>query len=115
CADPDDDAPRLIFADWLDEHGEAAGIPDAAARAEFIRVQIALAHGVEDEERRALLEARQSGLIEQHGGDWEQPASRLRDAHWHRVFRRGFQEDATVLHWSAFESQADILFTEAPT
>ena len=29
---PDDDAPRLIYADWLDEHGE----PE---RAEFIRVQ----------------------------------------------------------------------------
>ena len=33
---PDDDAPRLVFADWLDEHGE----PE---RAEFIRVQIKLA------------------------------------------------------------------------
>src|SRR5579885_46194 len=31
-AAPDDDAPRLIYADWLDEHGEPA-------RAEFIRVQ----------------------------------------------------------------------------
>jgi uncharacterized protein (TIGR02996 family) len=31
-ASPDDDAPRLIYADWLDEHG-------AEARAELIRVQ----------------------------------------------------------------------------
>jgi uncharacterized protein (TIGR02996 family) len=35
-ANPDEDTPRLMFADWLDEHGE----PD---RAEFIRVQIELA------------------------------------------------------------------------
>lgn len=35
-AAPADDAPRLIFADWLDEHGE----PE---RAEFIRCQIELA------------------------------------------------------------------------
>lgn len=35
-ARPDDDIPRLIFADWLDDHGEAE-------RAEFIRVQCALA------------------------------------------------------------------------
>jgi uncharacterized protein (TIGR02996 family) len=35
-AAPDDDAPRLIYADWLDEHGEAE-------RAEFIRVQCELA------------------------------------------------------------------------
>ena len=32
-AHPDDDTPRLIFADWLDEQGDSA-------RAEFIRVQI---------------------------------------------------------------------------
>jgi uncharacterized protein (TIGR02996 family) len=33
---PADDGPRLVFADWLDEHGESA-------RADFIRTQIALA------------------------------------------------------------------------
>ena len=32
---PEDDAPRLIYADWLDEHGR----PD---RAEFIRLQCAM-------------------------------------------------------------------------
>jgi uncharacterized protein (TIGR02996 family) len=35
-AAPDDDAPRLIYADWLDEHGDPA-------RAEFIRAQVVLA------------------------------------------------------------------------
>src|SRR5262249_29199298 len=38
---PDDDAPRLVYADWLDEHGETE-------RAEFIRVQITLASLAED-------------------------------------------------------------------
>lgn len=36
CQAPDDDAPRLVFADWLDENGD----PD---RAEFIRLQVQLA------------------------------------------------------------------------
>ena len=36
-AAPDDDAPRLVYADWLEEHG---GEPE---RAEFIRVQCELA------------------------------------------------------------------------
>jgi len=31
-ANPDDDTPRLVYADWLDEHNEPA-------RAEFVRVQ----------------------------------------------------------------------------
>src|SRR5262249_56850238 len=35
-ATPEDDAPRLVYADWLDEHG----VPDWA---EFIRVQVELA------------------------------------------------------------------------
>jgi uncharacterized protein (TIGR02996 family) len=33
CANPDDDTPRLVFADWLQEHGEEK-------RAAFIRSQI---------------------------------------------------------------------------
>src|SRR5688500_16170422 len=32
---PDDDAPRLVYADWLDDHGDAD-------RAEFIRAQCEL-------------------------------------------------------------------------
>jgi uncharacterized protein (TIGR02996 family) len=36
CQAPDDDAPRLVFADWLDENGD----PE---RAEFIRLQVRLA------------------------------------------------------------------------
>jgi uncharacterized protein (TIGR02996 family) len=36
CENPDDDAPRLVYADWLDEHGDPR-------QAEFIRVQIELA------------------------------------------------------------------------
>jgi uncharacterized protein (TIGR02996 family) len=37
AANPDDDTPRLIFADWLQENGEDD-------RAEFIRLQCELAH-----------------------------------------------------------------------
>ncbi len=33
CDNPDDDVPRLVFADWLQEHGEED-------RAGFIRMQI---------------------------------------------------------------------------
>ncbi len=35
CESPDDDVPRLVFADWLEENGEAE-------RAEFIRAEIEL-------------------------------------------------------------------------
>jgi uncharacterized protein (TIGR02996 family) len=39
-ADPADDAPRLVYADWLEEHGQ----PE---RAEFIRVQCELARDID--------------------------------------------------------------------
>src|SRR5947209_12547364 len=41
CESPDDDAPRLVFADWLDENGDAE-------RAEFIRRHIRLALNPDD-------------------------------------------------------------------
>jgi uncharacterized protein (TIGR02996 family) len=44
AAAPDDDAPRLAYADWLSDHGG----PPWRARAEFIRLQI-------DAHRRAVL------------------------------------------------------------
>jgi uncharacterized protein (TIGR02996 family) len=40
-AHPEDDAPRLIYADWLDDRGQ----PGDADRAEFIRAQVGLASG----------------------------------------------------------------------
>src|SRR5437868_6707171 len=76
-ADPDDDAPRLIYADWLDEQGESE-------RAEFIRVQVALARMDEDDERRPELEARKSELTGRLGAAREADAdgrpAELRDA-----------------------------------
>ena len=39
CHDPADDVPRLVLADWLDDHGDPV-------RAEFIRAGITMArHG----------------------------------------------------------------------
>jgi uncharacterized protein (TIGR02996 family) len=52
AAAPHDDAPRLVYADWLDEH--AAELPKkereaTAARAEIIRVQCELARLAEED------------------------------------------------------------------
>lgn len=38
-----DDTPRVVFADWLDEHGRDHGIADAADRAAMIRAGVELA------------------------------------------------------------------------
>lgn len=75
-ANPDDDLPRLVYADWLEEHGE----PE---RAEFIRVQVELARrsgevcvacddGAECECDIRQLRRRERELIDAHGFDWFQ-------------------------------------------
>src|SRR3954470_21924045 len=60
---PDDDLPRLVYADWLDEHGE----PE---RAEFIRVQCELARLPRDESRFAELKRREAELLAEHEAKW---------------------------------------------
>jgi uncharacterized protein (TIGR02996 family) len=65
-AQPDDDTLRLAMADWLDENEDPA-------RAEFIRVQVELARGVEERERRVALEKRQAELLVGHEREWVRP------------------------------------------
>ena len=52
----EDDAPRLVFADWLDDNGDPQ-------RAEFIRVQCALARMSDDDPRRDEFGAREEELL----------------------------------------------------
>jgi uncharacterized protein (TIGR02996 family) len=59
---PDDDTPRLIYADWLEEHGDPHG--------EFIRVQCALAKLPLGDSRRYALAKRERQLWERHNMEW---------------------------------------------
>jgi uncharacterized protein (TIGR02996 family) len=102
-ADPADDAPRLIYADWLDEHGDGA-------RAEFIRVQCALPRLTVSDDRYWELQARERQLLWANGKHWAGPLRRL-VKRWH--FRRGLVE-AVTLRADAFLRQADTLFRVAP-
>lgn len=60
---PDDDAPRLVFADWLDERGESG-------RAEFIRIQCELESSKLDKKRKQELRLRERELLNLHRRDW---------------------------------------------
>ncbi len=60
---PDDDTPRLVYADWLQEHEQ----PD---RAEFIRIQVQLAGLDQTDPRRASLEDRENELLRTHEAEW---------------------------------------------
>src|SRR5262245_43371184 len=76
---PEDDAPRLAYADWSDENGD----PELA---EFIRVQIALARLTFDAPQRPSLVTREQALRQEHGRRWAEP---LRGLDWGWRFGRG--------------------------
>jgi uncharacterized protein (TIGR02996 family) len=111
-AEPDDDAPRLVLSDWLEEHGDQA-------RAEFIRVQCQMTRAAAawgrnesptwnrfDQQGRevadldpeyAALHARARALVAEHGARWAEdlPAPVADAEKWPRVgtwtvFDRGF-------------------------
>jgi uncharacterized protein (TIGR02996 family) len=85
-AEPDDDGLRLIYADWLEEHG-------GEARAEFIRVQIESARLPDNDARQWDLAEREQQLLAEHGTDW---TSTLRPFVRRCGFRRGFVEQILV-------------------
>jgi len=96
AARPDDDLPRLIFADWLDEHGDAE-------RAEFIRLQCSAARGnFDDGPRGAALEAL-------HRREWLADLPEV----YYAEFRRGFVEHI-VLHATTFLASGANLLRRTP-
>jgi len=111
-ADSDDDLPRLVYADWLDESGD----PDGAR---FLRAQIALAALPEWNPQAVALrrtqpewdlsEARRVGLPplpEERGLRWP-PAG-------HGAFRRGFGYWAQVPMLTALRTELPRLLEREP-
>ncbi|MDY3551891.1 TIGR02996 domain-containing protein [Gemmata sp. JC717] len=99
---PDDDAQRLIFADWLDEEGDPRG--------RFIRVQLALAHLPEGDRARPALLAEERQLLAAHRDTWEAPLRGLTSG---PVFRRGFVDEVKV-EAKQFLQHAHRIFDAAP-
>jgi uncharacterized protein (TIGR02996 family) len=106
CANPDDDAPRLVYADWLEENGR----PE---RAEFIRVQLALAGPEADGHRRGELRRREQELRQAHGDEWLQPLRELLGPKSTPRFERGFPAQL-ALGVRQFTDHAEELFRLAP-
>jgi len=100
---PEDDAPRLIYADWLDEHGQSE-------RAEFIRVQCAMDRIPPGTARWRALAERSLRLERNRRAIWTGPVhERVLDAE----FCRGFV-DAVRLTIEQFTFAADQLVRLEP-
>jgi uncharacterized protein (TIGR02996 family) len=102
-AAPDDDAPRLIYADWLDEHGQ----PE---RAEFIRLQCQLATLPQYSPERQILEKREQELLRVYRSKWSQAIAPIaRDVEFHRGF-----VDTVAVGARKFVTHGDTLFDLEP-
>lgn len=113
-AEPDQDAPRLVYADWLITRTD----PQLAARGELIVVQCALEQ-LQDTDEHNRLKARDFELVERHGNTWcahvGLGAVRYNwyDSEWEADFQRGFIETVS-LPASEYPGVAGPLFTNEP-
>jgi uncharacterized protein (TIGR02996 family) len=103
-AEPYDDAPRLIYADWLEEHGDAE-------RAEFVRVQCRLATLDDDAPDRPALDRRERQLWVKHRGAWQRPLPTLLREF---PFRRGFVHPNLTRNSKQFLRLTDEVLDAAP-
>src|SRR5262245_11845729 len=83
--DPDDDGPRLVYADFLDERGDPQG--------EVIRLQCERATLAEDDPRVEALVKREQELLAEHQEEWVGAVGLFSTGY---AFRRGFIESVTL-------------------
>src|SRR5262249_48998724 len=103
---PEDDAPRLIYADWLEEHGDAE-------QAEFIRLQLQLDRPAETEPGGHDQQGRREDLLHQQRATWRAGLPETPGICW-QAFRRGFPEAVEVEGVEPFLRHARRLFAAAP-
>jgi uncharacterized protein (TIGR02996 family) len=121
--EPDSDTPRLIYADWLEDHGQGA-------RAEFIRVQCERARPGADPARAAELETPWAWhLLVENWEAWVGPLRELVGPDGARLgeqwlmggphpdglsrFRRGFVESLT-LRAEVLLARGDDVYRQLP-
>lgn len=128
---PDDLVTRLVYADWLDENGDIE-------RAEFIRVQCALATeqlgcdrfmyacgefctleglemlGCDRCQRYSVLKQREMKLLPTfEKGIHNRYQNQLQPKRWSFLFRRGFVEELFI-HWQDWVKHHKLLIAELP-
>jgi uncharacterized protein (TIGR02996 family) len=106
-ADPDDDGVRLVYADWLEEHGDLK-------RADFTRTQIRLAQVPEHDPFYQEVEEQRRRFI--YGKDFDPTLPKLpQGIDWDvAAWRRGFPAAVRAESIPAFLRHAERLFRLAP-
>jgi uncharacterized protein (TIGR02996 family) len=104
AANPEDDGPRLVYADWLTDN-------DQPHRAEFIRLQCRLASMDELDPERLPLEQREDDFLFVYRYQWPPLPAWARMIH--NAFRRGFL-DRTSMTAADLLKRGPAIFDKAP-
>jgi uncharacterized protein (TIGR02996 family) len=105
-AEPEDDSVRLVYADWLDEHGDQD-------RAEFIRVQCELARLGASDRRVQRLRHREKLLLRQHATEWAGSLRQL-ECYGYIGFERGFVYSVRQVEAEEFLNHLPDFFERHP-
>lgn len=108
-AQPDEDTPRLVYADWLQEHGDEE-------QAQFIRDSIRLSRMRDEEVGRKYLLAGLTKLGGMKGRAWVEALGLSGADAWsdNGGFVRGMMEDVCYWDLEAFLGEAEVLFARLP-
>jgi uncharacterized protein (TIGR02996 family) len=104
AANVEDDAPRLVYADWLEENGD----PERAA---FIRGQCRLPKMGPCDPERFALQIEAEALLEKFGKQFPKPLAKITK---NVEFRRGFPY-RVVLQVEKFVAHHEALLAAGPT
>ena len=105
-ANIDDDTPRLVYADWLEENGQDE-------RAEFVRVQVERAQLPTWDAAQVRLRIREEELLKQHGESWLAELPSIEGAKW-EGFRRGIVAEVSFASFEAMRANAQACRAVAP-
>src|SRR5262245_61137917 len=106
-AAPEDDGPRLVFADWLDEQGEND-------RAEFIRIQLKLHGDPYSPLRDTDLGTRQRVLAGSHFSEWFGGLRQLGARVGEEGLWRGFPRRVFLSNFERARAKIPRMFELAP-
>lgn len=107
CDTPRDDLPRLVYADWLDEH-------DQPERAEFIRLQCEAHEYCRRFPSLAHARTHASQLAHTLGDQWYAELPSLDGVAWSSLWVRGFIDRAWVRSPTVFLVAGERLFNATP-
>src|SRR5437899_983006 len=105
CENPEDDTPRLVFADWLDEHDD----PD---RAEAIRIGVRRRQLDELDPEAWVLDSRLDRIQGRCARTWERQLPRSKEILWE--FFGGLPHSVYVDSPEALRKHEDAIFSAGP-